>query len=348
MKEKTIRYTNVNQQIESLKAQDLIISDEEYAKECLSLFGYSNLIKGYREPYTILSDGKKTFRSGVSFEQICSLYMLDKNLRNAVMAAMLDLEEHIKEAAADVVAVSFGVHHDEYLKYKNYQNKRKRNYRFTLAGILDKMRETLNTDKDPIHHYKAEHGIVPPWILFKSVYFSTIVNFIDLFKIPEQKAMISHLYDTDKIDIPEDKLPMLMMDTLFYCHKYRNRSAHGGRIYNYICDMDCRSLEYIKYSVHGFSQLLFLLSYLKYERPYRYLSHSLQQEINRHCSAFPPDVTYLGQTLNMNIELAVFVYVSDKSKKFHTDKHCSGIQNAKRIELSEAQKLGYDPCKRCC
>ncbi len=54
MKEKTIRYTDVKQQINSLKAQNLIISNESYAKECLSLFGYSNLIKSYREPYTML------------------------------------------------------------------------------------------------------------------------------------------------------------------------------------------------------------------------------------------------------------------------------------------------------
>lgn len=348
MKEKTILYTNVDQQIQSLKAQHLIIENEELAKSNLSLFGYSNLIKSYREPYTIISDGKKIFRSGVSFEQICSLYILDKNLRNAVMAAMLDFEEHIKEAAADVVAVSFGVHQDEYLQYRNYQNKRKRQYRFTLPGILDKMKETLDTDKNPIHHYKTEHGIVPPWILFKSVYFSTIVNFIDLFKANEQKAMISHLYDTDKIDMPEDKLPILMMDTLFSCHHYRNRAAHGGRIYNYICDMDFRSSEYIKYSVHGFSQILILLSFLKYKRPYEYLSHSLQREINRHCSDFPSDVTYLGQTLNINIEMTQFVYVSNMSKKFHCDKHCSGIHDAKTIELSEAQKRGYEPCKRCC
>lgn len=348
MEEKTILYTSVEQQIKSLKSQHLIIEDEEIAKTNLSLFGYSNLIKSYREPYTIYYDGKKTFRSGVSFNQICSLYILDKNLRNAVMAAMLDLEEHIKEAAADVVAVSFGVHQDEYLKYRNYQNKKKHPYRFTLPGILDKMKETLDTTKNPINHYKNEHGVVPPWILFKSVYFSTIVNFIDLFKKNEQEEMISHLYDVDQIDIQEDKLPLLMMDTLFLCLQYRNRAAHGGRIYNYICDMDLRSSEYIKYSVRGFSQLLVLLSCLKYKRPYKYLSNSLRREINRHCSDFPSDVTYLCQTLNMNIEMTQLVYVSSKSNKFHYDMHCSGIRVSKTIELSAAKEQGYEPCKRCC
>ena len=60
-----ISYTTVNQQIEKLKLQNLIISNEEFAKEALTLFGYSNLIKSYREPYVIISNDKKVYRSGL-------------------------------------------------------------------------------------------------------------------------------------------------------------------------------------------------------------------------------------------------------------------------------------------
>lgn len=181
-----VHYTTPEIQIKKLKSQNLIIENEDLAKDALSLFGYSNLIKSYREPYMIISENQKMYRTGVSFDQLCSLYRLDKALRNAVMASMLDLEEHIKEAAADVVAHSFGTHPDEYLDFRNYSNKRKRKYRFTLAGILETMRNTLDTDKNPIHHYQTEHKVVPPWILFKSIYFSTMVNFIDQFKISQK------------------------------------------------------------------------------------------------------------------------------------------------------------------
>lgn len=348
MNEKNIQYTTIEQQIENLRSQNLIINHEDFAKESLMLFGYSNLIKSYREPYTIFSEDKKIFRSGVSFEQICSLYILDKNLRNAVMASMLDLEEHIKEAAADVIAQSFGVHQDAYLTYRNYQNKRKRKYRFTLPAILDKMRETLDTDKDPIHHYLHEHGIVPPWILFKSVYLSTVINFIDLFKLDQQFGMVARLYNKDSLDIPEEKLPQLMMDTLYTFLDYRNRAAHGGRIYNYNCNVCFHAADSFHYSVQGFSQLLFMLSLLKYKNPYKHLENALRKEINRHCTDFPSDLTYLGQTLNMNIEVSHIVYITEKSKKYHADIHCSGMTNAKKIELSEAKALNYIPCKRCC
>ena len=122
----TILYTNVDQQIEKLKTQGLIINDEEFARCELQLYGYSNLIKSYRDPYTYSENGKKFYRSGITFEQIWSMYMLDKNLRNAVMSCMLDLEELIKESAADVLAESFGVDHNQYLQFKNYSDKKKR------------------------------------------------------------------------------------------------------------------------------------------------------------------------------------------------------------------------------
>ena len=148
-----INYMSIEDQIEKLKSQNLTFFDVDSAKKYLEIYGYSNIIKSYREPYVITSNGKKLFRSGVSFEQVCSLYILDKNLRIAVMAAMLDLEEYIKEITANVIAQSFGTHQDQYLKYRNYQNKRKRIRRFSLPGILDTLKNTLDTDKEPIHHY---------------------------------------------------------------------------------------------------------------------------------------------------------------------------------------------------
>lgn len=67
---KEILYTTVNEQIEKLKSQNLIINNEEEARSLLQIFGYSNLIKSYRDPYIIKKDGRKFYRSGVTFERI--------------------------------------------------------------------------------------------------------------------------------------------------------------------------------------------------------------------------------------------------------------------------------------
>lgn len=130
-------YTLVEQQLQKLLSQNLTINDMEYARNCLKLYGYSNLIKSYRAPYIVRENDSITYRSGVTFEQVCSLYILDKNLRNAVMASMQDLEERIKEAASSVIYDAFSANQKQYLLFKNYVNKKKRKKRFTLGGILD-------------------------------------------------------------------------------------------------------------------------------------------------------------------------------------------------------------------
>lgn len=347
-----IIYTTPDQQIQKLKSQNLIIPDETAAKNILSIYGYSNLIKSYRDPYFIISNGNKVYRSGISFEQIVSLYILDKELRNAVIAAMLDLEEHVKEAAADVVSSSFGTHPDNYLQYRNYANRKKCKPRFSLSAILSKMNETLLTDKNPICHYREVHGIVPPWILFKSVYFSTVVNFIDQFKVEQKNNLVHKLYNLQLLNIPDNTARSVMMDTLFLSLEYRNLAAHGGRIYNHKCSYIPRSTGIFDSDPPAtdadFSYLLALLNLLEYQSPWEHLTNVLSREVNRHCKQYPQDVTYLAQILNMDIQPCHIVYCSDASKIFHANPHCSGLIHSMEIDLEQALANGYIPCKRCC
>lgn len=346
-----IPYTNIDTQIEKLKAQNLIIDDVAFARSSLELFGYSNLIKSYRDPYVIKTGSSIEYRPGVKFEQIHSLYMLDKNLRNSVMAAMQDLEEHIKATAASVISEAFGTNENDYLSYKNYRNIKKRKYRFTLPGILDTLKKTLDTDKNPIHHYSEKYGNVPPWILLKSLYFSTIVNFINLFKHDEAIKMINKLYVKDLLELSDDEIIHLMKDTLFICLEYRNIAAHGGRIYNHKIEYKLNDKEIFGKTLYpseaGFSQLLFLLSLLDYQTPYNYLHYSLEKQITRHCQYFPKDSTYLSKILHINIVDKYVVFITNNSNKYHISPHCSGIKNSSKIDIDKAEKMGYIPCKRC-
>lgn len=347
-----IEYSTTEQQIEKLKSQGLIISDEDFAKSQLKCYGYSNLIKSYRSPYIIKENGKTKYRSGVTFEQIASIYQLDKNIRNSVMAAMQDLEEHFKELSADVVAHSFGTNQNEYLKFRNYQNKRKSIEKFRLGPILDTLRAQLQSPKDPICYYYNTYGIVPPWILFKSIYFSTMVNFIDQFKAPQQAELMRLIFNFESMNMPESNARMLMMDILFVCMEYRNNAAHGGRMYNFLPHNTIRSSQIFEPGCPDFKprypDLIELLSNLRYKNPYQQLEYTLTDEINRHCNSFPQDVTYLGQLLNINIEVHTIVHIPSNSKKYHFNPSCSGIKDSIAIDLSDAIENGYIPCKRCC
>ena len=344
--------SDIEHQIEKLKLQGLTILDGDYVKTQLSYYGYSNLIKSYREPYTVkMENGTRKYRFGVTFEQIASLHELDRNIRNAVMAAMQDLEEFIKEQAANVIANSFGTDHDEYLVYRKYQNKKKKIEKFELGNILDTLRKHITSDKDPVHHYYTKYEVVPPWILFKSLYFGTIVNFIDLFKAKEQAEVMKLFLEFDKLKIDEGSARVLMMNILFISMEYRNNAAHGGRMYDFQPKTMVRNSAIFgserEDSHPGFTEFISLLSILKYKKPYLQLSAVLNQEVNRHCSVFPQDVTYLGQMLNIDIEPCDTVFVSVKSGKYHKNPTCSGLKDTLQIDCEEAIRKGYKPCKRC-
>lgn len=346
-----IPVSTIDEQIDKLKEQRLIIEDEKFARVILSTFGYSNVIKSYRDPYMVFEDDKKVYRSNVTFGQIYSLYILDKNLRNAIISAMLDLEEFIKATAADVISTSFGTHQNNYICYRHYANKTKKKPQFTLTHIIDTLKKTLLTDKDPVHHYYTEHGIVPPWILFKSIYFSTIVNFIDQFKTPEKDMMVKKMYQNSNLNLDDLALRQLMMDTLFLSLDYRNVAAHCGRIYNYSppysCKTDFTQISKLNSTEYGLGRFCFILGLLNYQQPYRWIHSTLKQEVNRHCSMYPQDVTYLGQILNVNIQQKTVVWISDNSKLFHTNPHCSGMSNAREVIFTPEIQGKYRPCKRC-
>ncbi len=298
--------STIEQQIEKLKGQGLIINDESKTAEQLSIYGYSNLIKPYREPYSFInSDSKLEYRTGVTFEQVCSLYLFDKNLRTAIIAIMLDLEEHVKASSASVLAEAFGTKSNDYLEYRRFRNKRKKKQQFTLSHILQTLNNTKCSDKDPIHHCMVSHGDVPPWILFKGVYFSTVINFIDQFKEVEQLNLYDRLFGTYLNFASDQQKIFFMMDSLFVCSEYRNLAAHGARIYNHDSSGNFRWNEIVDPKQapcpRGLSLLLYILHKFRYATPYSTIVKSLFEEWQRHCDAYPSDVTYLANTLHINI-----------------------------------------------
>ena len=107
-----IEYTTVQQQIDSLEGKGLIFGDKKGAQVVLERYGYYNIINSYKAPYQHIEDDEKKYISGTTFEQIYSIFTLDHNLRNSIMAAMLELEECLRAAAAEVIAVSFGINHN--------------------------------------------------------------------------------------------------------------------------------------------------------------------------------------------------------------------------------------------
>lgn len=307
-----IKYTTVDEQIEKLLSRGLEINDLDSARRKLTQYGYYNIINSYKNPYLIIENNHKHFKSDTSFEQLFSLFVFDHNLRNAILSAMLALEEHTKALASEVLAYSFGTNEKDYLQWKNFRDRRVSHERFGLNSILSSLRKTSLSEKDPIRYYRTNYGFVPPWILFKGTYFSTVVNFVRLFKEPQKNQLVKLFYNCSDDLFQSSDIKTLLFNTLSLCLEYRNLAAHGGRVYNYIPDAAVNIqhpdlLLPLASNIHdliapqGLSLLLNMLSLLSYKEPFEIIDETLRAELNRHLALYEKDADILGESLNLTL-----------------------------------------------
>lgn len=359
---KEIIASTIPAQIENLKAKGLVISNESLAIETLEIYGYYNVINSYKEPYILINENKqKYFKPGTTFEQIFSLFQFDHELRNSIMVAMIDIEEHLRAIAADVISASFGTDIVTYLDRKNYQNRKIKDPRFSLDRILASLNQTaLNNNANPVKYYREKYGTVPPWILFKGIFFNTLVNYIRLFKSDEKDYMVHRVFGIRE-DVPiKNGVKNLFISTLFLFLDYRNLTAHGGRVYNYcpksplfLSKQDTKELEHfiqnpkIEINKPGLEQLLFSLQLYRYKAPFNQVVKTLNSELNRHCNSFPDDIDFIENITGITISKTPTVWVSDNSRIYHEYPDCGRSKNLHNVSLEDARNNGFTPCKKC-
>ncbi len=88
------QFKNLEEQIEILKYKGMNIPDEKYAREILLRENYF-FLNGYRYPF-MKSTNDKTFIEGVSFEELYSLFLFDRSIRNVFFKNLLVIENNLK------------------------------------------------------------------------------------------------------------------------------------------------------------------------------------------------------------------------------------------------------------
>ncbi len=315
-------YKTINEQINLLKARNLSFEDEKYARHCLREYGYYSIINGYKEPYLDNPKGTEDhYKDGVTFEQILSLFTFDHHVKSAVMISMLDFEEHLRAVTAEIIASAYTSNHNEYLKPEHYQDRKlrkKANAKFSRAKILEKMTKELYSDHDPIKYSMDKYNNVPPWILFKGLYFNTLVNFVRIQKGDVKTQIMCRMYN---IRIPDDinpsELKSLFTDSLFIFLAYRNAAAHGGRIYNLKPSTQIEFNKGLKNTLakmltqdavqgiensNGLWQMVELLGLFLHKEPYSLTLNAITEALIDHCSKYPQDIEYITNTTGINLD----------------------------------------------
>ena len=102
------------------------------------------------------------------------------------------------------------------------------------------------------------------------------------------------------------------MDTLFVCLDYRNRAAHGGRIYNFATDAKFRYNSILHGPMHvsqadyragkgvtGLVALAYALMFLDNKSPVTALLAACDMFLEEHCDVYPNDRSYLEQYIKI-------------------------------------------------
>lgn len=231
-------FMTISQQITLLRSRGLEFENEVRAIERIASDGYYEIINGYQEPFL---DSKDHFHKGTTFEEIYSLYFTDSRIRISVIDSLIYFENTLKQHLAYLLSEKHTEIFENYVsedvfrigKKLKHPNPKKslihdRDVLFRKFGFIK------NSDYEPFKNYRENHGNIPPWILFKDIDFGTLRLAITILN-PEDKLLLAkRMLNQDILDAHSDQeLVKLFASIIFLSHKFRNRAAHGGRIYNY-------------------------------------------------------------------------------------------------------------------
>ncbi len=159
--------------------------------EMLKTFSYYNITNGYKEIFM----ENDIFKNGVTIPNIIELSVHEKYFLTTLFKYSTYVEEFFKVKLAYSIGKNNTEDHIEYLKDKYYAIPQKRRTKF--INTVDKIKRSFNTKDQPTRHYIDNHNHIPPWILFKNVYFNNVIDLFTFLK-PSMEKEILDVYDIFK------------------------------------------------------------------------------------------------------------------------------------------------------
>lgn len=228
-------FKTYEEQIQILKARGLTVTPEN--KYDLENENYYNIINGYKDLFLQRKSNSdeflepETYIENATFNEIFSLYKLDRRLRNTIIEYLLVFETHLKSR----IAYHFCDKYNDLESYLNVQNYPNSNSQEVLDTVTVLKEITTKTYKKPIKHYIQTHNGVPLWVLMN---YLTIGNISHLFKILDEdiKMKIAKSYSDKffreynlKVNIQFKDIEGIVKQVNFF----RNVCAHEERLYDF-------------------------------------------------------------------------------------------------------------------
>ncbi len=215
-------FKNLEEQIEILKAKGLIITDEEDAKKVLYRENYF-FISGYR--HLLMAKYKdKNFIEGTTFEELYSIFLFDRELRNLMFKNILIIENNIKSMMSYQLSKKYGYKEKDYLDPNNFTQDALQQGQ--VSDVLSKMRRQIKVNgrkHTATFHYINNYGYIPMWILVKVLSLGIVGEFFNILKT-EDKMAIAKSYN-----VSHEELSIY----LSLLANFRNLCAHEDILYEH-------------------------------------------------------------------------------------------------------------------
>lgn len=214
------QFKNLDEQIEILKYKGLVINNVDYARNILLRENYF-FITGYRHLF-MKSNVDKTYKDGTTFEELYSLFLFDRTLRNILFKNLLIIENNLKSVSSYQLSKRYGYKEKDYLKEKNFTNDPEKKRQ--VNDLIKKMKRQIRSnsrENTATMHYVSNYGYIPLWILVKVLSFGIVSELFSVLKVEDQKEIAS-IYGVDYQN---------MLVYLPILSNYRNLCAHEDILY---------------------------------------------------------------------------------------------------------------------
>ena len=277
-------FKNLDEQIEILKDKGLIINDIEYTKEVLLRENYF-FIMGYRHLF-LKHDSSRKFIDGTTFDELYSLFVIDRMFRNIIFKNILIVENNYKSIFSYTLSKNYGYKERDYLNAKNFDNDKSRSRQ--INDLIRKVKRQFNVNgrqHGATSHYIDNYGYIPLWIGVKVISFGLMSEMFSILK-PSDKVSIASVYKIEP-DEMEMYLPILA--------NYRNLCAHEDIVFNHftqriipdtkyhsMLQIDKSNNEYI-YGKNDIFALIIILKRLLTKVDFKMMMNEINYEFDRLC-----------------------------------------------------------------
>ena len=151
-------FRTLEEQIEILKGRGLDIKDENFSKLILHRYSYYDIVNGYKSYFIDKNSEEEIFLSGVTLEDLFSLYLFDSNLRDLTLSTIQTIEHVLRSITSYRIAESYGSEQVNYLRRENYNLGHKFDKKYELDKLFYKFEKILQDDIHPYKHYREKYN----------------------------------------------------------------------------------------------------------------------------------------------------------------------------------------------